>query len=216
MAVGDQADVLSRLKALVPSSWFRQQHAEVDAVLSGAAEAQSFVYSLIQYAKQQTRIASSTDGFLELTALDFFGIRFPRLSNETDAAYSARIIKEIFRERATRHGISQALLDLTGYAPILQEPANPNDTWAWDESFWDVGTLGSTQNNNQIFVTAYRPAGGGIANTPGWDSGYWDTTFSWVDQTLVVAPVTDAQIYATVAQTVAAGVTAWVMILNHS
>jgi len=215
MAIGDAGDTLRRLRALLPGSWFRGQVPEIDAVLGGVAESQAFVYALVGYAKGQTKVSSSTDGFLELSAFDFFGLRFPRLPNELDAAYSARIIKEIFRERATRRGISQALIDLTGYAPIIQEPANPSDTWAWDQSFWDVGTLGSTQNNNQVFITAYRPKGGGIAFIPGWDAGFWDVSFVWVDQSMIVAPVTDARIYAAIAQTVAAGVTAWVMILNH-
>lgn len=215
MAVGDATDVQRRLNALIPGSWFKGQPPEIEALLSGIADSQSAIYSLVGYAKAQTRIQSSTDGFAELAAYDFFGLGFPRLPAETDAAYTQRIILEIFRERTTRKGIVKALTDLTGFAPVLVEPANPADTFAWDVSFWDEANWGSTQNNNQIFVIAYRPKGGGIANIPGWDAGFWDATLVWVDQSLIVAPVTDAQIYATVAKTVAAGVTAWVMITNH-
>lgn len=215
MAVGDQADVLNRLVSLLPPSWFRNASAEVRAALACAAESHSFVYQLNQYARAQGRLYSSTDGFVEISSLDFFGVRFPRRASESDQSYASRVRAEIFRPRVTRAAVSQALSDLTGYAPVIQEPANPQDTWGWDASYWDLGQWGSTNNNNQFFVTAYRPAGGGIKNIPGWEGGYWDQTLVWVDQTLVTAPVTDAQIYQVVAQTVAAGETAWVQILNH-
>lgn len=214
MAIGDATDTLNRLQALIPSSWFRNANAQETATLSGIASSEAFLYSLIAYAKKQTRLQTTTDGFLDLAAWDFFGVRFPRFTGETDAAFLVRILLEIKRERATRKGVIQAVADLTGLTPIMIEPANPSDTWAWDISYWDINNLGSTQINNQFFMTAYRPLGGGIAKIPGWDSGYWDKSFFWVDQSMVTAPVTDAQIYAAIAATVAAGVTAWVLIAN--
>jgi hypothetical protein len=214
MTVGSATDTLNRLQSLVPSSWFKGGQPEEMALVAGIASSEAFVYALNAYAKNQTRLQTTTDGFLDLAAWDFFGVRFTRLPGETDAAFLARILLEIKRERATRHGIIQAVTDLTGITPIMIEPANPSDTWAWDISYWDINNLGSTQLNNQFFMTAYRPLGGGIANWPGWDFAYWDKSFYWADQSMVAAPVTDAQIYAAVAATVAAGVTGWVMIQN--
>lgn len=214
MSIGDQADISARLRQLIPSSWFKTPRPNLDAMLAGIAANESFIYSLIQYAKGQTRLQSTTDGFVDIAAWDFFGPTFQRRANEADAAFVLRIVQEILRERTTRKGISQALIDLTGVAPVIIEPFNPNDTWAWDVSAWDVSALGDLNLNNQIFIIAYRPAGGGIANIAGWDSGYWDATLFWIDQSMGNPPVSDAQIYATIAANVAAGVTAWVMILN--
>lgn len=198
----------------MPPSWFKDASADEQALLGGPASSGAFIYALNAYAKAQTRLQTTMDGFLDLAAWDLFGVRFGRLPSESDAAFLARILLEIKRERATRNGIIQAVKDLTGIAPILIEPSNPADTWAWDLSYWDVNNLGSTDLRNQIFITAYRPAGGGIANWPGWDFAYWDANYYWVDQSMVAAPVSDAQIYAQIAATVAAGVTAWVQILN--
>jgi hypothetical protein len=69
----------------------------------------------------------------------------------------------------------------------------------------------------QLFVTAYRPAGGGIPNASGMDvMGAYDLGLGmrYVEDSEYVAPVSDDEIYACVARTAAAGVTAWTAIQN--
>ena len=45
------------------------------------------VYGLTAYARLQTRIATATDGFLDLISFDFFGRRCPGKPQESDAAF---------------------------------------------------------------------------------------------------------------------------------
>ena len=92
MAAGDQTDILGRIKALLPFRWFPDITPVLDALLSGVAWALSFIYSLIQYAKLQTRIATASDGFLDLIAFDFFGTSLLRRQQETDVSFRGRIL----------------------------------------------------------------------------------------------------------------------------
>lgn len=130
MATGDLNDLRSRIKATLPR-WFADSSPILDAVLSGAAQALSFVYSLYLYAQMQTRIKTATDGWLDLIAGDFFGTRILRRANQSDASFRAIIIANLFRERATRTALIQVLTDLTGRAPVLIEPQQPGDTGAY-------------------------------------------------------------------------------------
>ena len=67
--------------------------------LSGPAWALSQIYALIQYAVLQTRIATATDGFLDLISYDFFGGNLPRRSQEKDNPFRARILATLLRPR---------------------------------------------------------------------------------------------------------------------
>src|SRR3984957_19084211 len=99
MATGDQNDMLARIKALLPNGWFRGLTPVLDALLSGYAWSLSFIYQLIQYAQLQTRIATATDGFLDLISFDFFGGSLPRKSQEYDAPFRSRILAQLFLEK---------------------------------------------------------------------------------------------------------------------
>src|SRR5580658_3900532 len=102
MAAGDSNDCLTRIKSLLPYRWFPDSTPILDALLSGPAWALSFIYSLIQYAQSQTRIATATDGFLDLISYDFFGSNLPRNQQEFDASFRARILATLLRPKATR------------------------------------------------------------------------------------------------------------------
>src|ERR1700729_57514 len=92
------------------------------------------------------------------------------------------------------------------------------------------GGYGSLSYNNQVFVQAFRPANSGIPNVAGYgiatawgygappNSGYiggggFGTGF-YEELASDVSAIPDAEIYATVAQTISAGTTAWVDILG--
>jgi len=217
MATGDSNDMLGRLKSLLPW-WFGFIAPIRDAVLGGIADTFSWQYGFTKTVRLQTRISTATGYFLDLIGFDFFGLRFQRRTGESDDLWRARIAPEIRRERATRAGIVQALVDLTGRAPIVVEPANPSDTAAYGANayYGQAGSYGSLLLRNQIFVTAFRPLGAGIANVAGYGAAYYDIgTGSYIDLSEVAGPVTDADIYSAVASTVAAGVTGWVDILNN-
>src|SRR5438105_4818067 len=104
MATGDQHNVASRLRQLLPPSWFPDLAPNLWALLQGAGNVFAWLYALISFAKLQTRISTATGFFLDLMGLDFFGRNFPRMKGQSDASYSAAMKKELIRERVTRKG----------------------------------------------------------------------------------------------------------------
>jgi hypothetical protein len=218
MATGDSSDMLSRLKSLIPRGWFADVAPLRDAVLGGIADSLAWIYGFILYAKLQARLATATAPFLDIASLDFFGNALPRRNGESDAVFSGRIRNEIMRERQTRNAVASAVTNLTGRTPIVIEPANPSDTATYGIGayYGQSGIYGSLLLRNQLFVIAFRPLGAGIANVRGYAFGFYGAPISrYVDQSEIQGPVLDSDIYAMVARTVAAGVTAWVQILNN-
>lgn len=92
--------------------------------------------------------------------------------------------------------------------------------------FAGIGAWGSLSYPNQFFITAFRPPGEGIPNVAGFCSyanptaggGYsFESGFmEWVTLADIQGGVTDAEIYATIARNIAAGVTAWTKIIPFS
>jgi len=221
MATGDQDDIVARLKAVLPNGWFQAPTPFVDAVLSGFATVLSTCYSLIQYAKLQTRIATATDGFLDLVSFDYLGSALPRTAGETDASFRSRILATLLREKATRNGMIKALQALTLRTPDIIEPARPADTGAYGVStsgYGVAGYYGSLLMPYQCFINAYRKVSSGIPLVAGYGistAGYGvPSRGSYCDLSEVIGAVTDAEIYATVAATKAAGTECWVQILS--
>lgn len=224
MATGDQADMQARLKGLLPPSWFAGSTPVLDSLVAGFATPLAWAYSLYAYVLLQSRITTASGVWLDRSAWDFFGARFVRRPTEPDAAWRARILPEILRERGTRKGIVQAVTDLTGRAPEMIEFTNGLDNGSLGGPYIGLGRaghLGSLNMPNQVFLTAYRPATSGIPNVPG--LGITATATGSVlaglgrtgrlsDVSEIVGPVTDADIYRTVAETQAAGVIVWTAI----
>jgi hypothetical protein len=131
MATGDQTDILTRLKALLPPTWFGDDHPFITAILTACAEALAWCYSLYVYAQLQTRISTATDGWLDLIAYDFFGNNYGRTAGQSDDVFRNAIKINLFRERDTRYAIEKILEDLTGRTPIIFEPQRPLDTGAY-------------------------------------------------------------------------------------
>jgi len=73
MATGDSNDILTRVKMLIPFRWFSWVAPIRDAILGGLSDSMAWCYSWIVYAKQQSRIATSTGPFLDLISYDFLG-----------------------------------------------------------------------------------------------------------------------------------------------
>ncbi len=223
MATGDQSDILQRLKAVLPR-WFGDSTAILDALLQGLAWAGSFVYSLWAYAKLQTRIKTATDGWLDMIAADFFGTSLMRATNQSDASFRARIIINLFRERATRGGIIKVLQDLTGRTPTVFEPLRPMDTGAYaatNSGYGVAGGYGSMLLPFQAFVNALRPTGSGIPNVGGYGGtaggpgpgGYGVASqIEYGSMAMIQGAVTDADIYAAVDSVKPAGTILWTRI----
>lgn len=216
MATGDKSDFLTRIKSLLPRGWFGDTTPVLDALLSGLAWSLSFVYALIQYAKLQTRIATATDGFLDLISFDFFGSNLPRRLQEMDAAFRARILATLLREKVTRNGMIKALVNLTGRTPLIFEPVRPLDTGAYNTNTFGYGAAGgygSLQYPYQAWITAFRPSSGGIPLVAGYGipTGAYNTPSraEWTSLSESEGFVSDDDIFALVAATAAEGTIMW-------
>ena len=165
MTIGSPIDIASRLKNLLPARWFPDSAPIIEAMLAGFSDSLSWLYSLITYVKNQTRIETASDNFLDLIAYDFFALQLQRKTQESDDAFRVRIIREILRQRGTRIAISSALTDLTGRAPSIFEPRNPSDTGGYSQSclsYSAAGAYGSLNLPFQVLVQAFRPSTSGI------------------------------------------------------
>ena len=219
MAIGDQTDLLARLKAVLPTGWFPDVTPVLDAVLTGPAYAWSWVAALTGYAYEQCRLGTATDIFLDILAYDFLGSRISRRAGEADSAFRIRVKREILRAKATRAAMVQALTDLTGQVPLVFEPALTSDTGGYDSTrlaYNTAGGYGSLALPYQVFLTVYRPHVGGIANINGYNGtlggyGAGAMQYTSADQ---VAGVTDAEIYATIEATKPAATVVWVRLTN--
>jgi hypothetical protein len=183
---GDQADFEARLWALLPP-WFGDaaQARVVGALVAGAASTLAWAYDLYLFAKRQTRIATSTGGWLGLSAADFFAT-FPKFTGETDANYSRRIRLEVLRDRNTRHAIDRQVFDLTQNHPEVFEAWRPGSCGGWGTPgmAWGVaGRWGSDGARGETIIVSPQLQNYGIPNRCAWGTqlgGYGQGNFSWV------------------------------------
>jgi hypothetical protein len=222
--IGDTNDMLARLAALLPLRWFPDATPVLSAVLSGLSDGWAWLYTMLGYVREQTRIATATDSFLDLISQDFLGGSLSRRFGETDSAFRARIQRELLRPRATRPALVAELTNLTGRAPIVFEPSRPADTGAWGRAlgYNAGGGWGSMMLPFQFFVTAFRPLGSGVPSVGGWGhipagqaAGGWGTgAIEYASLAMVQSQVPDADINTAIATTVPVAVTAWTRISN--
>ena len=224
MATGDQADILARIKAVLPFGWFANSTPILDGVLSACAYACAFTYSQIIAVRAQARRLTASGSTLDMIAADFFGSFLARKTNESDAALSARIGRELFREKGTRAGLIRAVTYLTGRAPAVFEPAYPLDTGGYGVGgvgYGLGGGYGSLLLPYQFFLTAYRPAGRGVANVAGYytgsgwaGGGYGAGAIEYVSPAMIAAAVSDQNIYDTINNVRPVNSIAWTIISN--
>lgn len=177
--LGDQDDMLRRLKAVLPTGWFPDDSPVADGLLVGSASIWSWAWSFLDYVARQRRISTATDINLEVIASDFLGDGVPRRPRETDTSYRARIKAAIFREMGTRKAVSNAIISVTGIAPSIFEPARATDTGGYGGLGISVGTglgyglaggYGSYDLPFQAFIAAPRPGTGLGGNLQGYSS----------------------------------------------
>jgi hypothetical protein len=223
--IGDQQDMLARLRAVLPPRWFPDSAPVLDGVLNGLATGWSWAYGMLQYVQAQTRIATASDIWLDIVAQDFFGTRLARRPGQSDATFRERIRRELFRERGTRAAVIVALQDLTGRTPLVFEPAHTGDTGGYAAThgggggigYGVAGGWGSLDLPFQCFVTAYRPTGSGIAAVAGWGAsvgGYGCGTIEYAGVDMVQGQVTDQDINAAIAAVLPITAIGWTRITD--
>lgn len=214
---GDSDDVRERLRSALPTGWFSDDAPVLTAVLQGFAAALAFAYSLYAYARQQTRIMTATDGWLDMIAADFFGTRIRRKSGQTDASFRNTIRINLFRERGTRRALVQVLTDITGNVPEVFEPAFPPDTGGLGAGLYlgAAGGIGSVVLPYQCFVKIKRPPGLGLGSIAGLGSntfGLAESGNAAVYGNSMVDGVTDADIYEAINSVKPEGTIVWTQI----
>lgn len=217
MATGDTQDIVNRLVAVLPP-WFPTPIANAPilrGLLTGIATPLSWLYSVIAYARTQTRLKTMSGGFLDLASLDFLGPTFSRRVAEPDSSFQARLLAFLLLPKNTVAGITEMLVALTGYVPALLEPAigtggyDQTPAFAWDNA--------GCWSGDALAITAFRPPGQGVPNIDGFDGGFgaFDIgSIEWVDISQTTGAVTDAEIAMRVRQWVAAGVNYTLVITN--
>ncbi len=181
MATGDQDDMQGRLQAVLPRSWFPDSTSVLSGVTAGLAAAWSSVWDLFVYVRLQTRIATATEGNLDLIAADYLGPAFTRRPAETDAAFRARIQRALLTPTATRAAVVAQLVSLTGNTPAIVEPRRPADTGGFASlaeagqgggvGYGAAGAYGSMLLPFQAFLTVARPVTPGVPGVAGYSSG---------------------------------------------
>ena len=223
--LGDQQDMVSRLKDVLPARWFPDTTPVLDSVLNGLGSAWALVHDFVQYARTQARIATATGEWLDIVAHDYFGSRTRRRSDQSDDKFRREIQQDLIRDRGTRGAVASALSDLTGQSPAIFEPANPTDTGGYAGptpagggiAYGMAGGWGNLDLPFQFFVTAYRPVGAGIASISGWGTsaaGYGSGQIEYADLSMIQGQVTDLDIYAAVADVLPVGVVGWTQIVG--
>lgn len=211
---GSADDIVRRIKVLLPKRWWSFVAPIRDAIIGGIADLAEWSFSLITYAKLQSRVAWATGIWLDIIAKDYFGTFIRRRSSEPDDKFRARIQKELIRERVTRAGMIQAVEDLTGLPAVIFEPWNTGDTGAWDNGTFALDIAGGWGDYlaAQSFINVTPPGIQGITGVGGWDTGYlaWDGGIGmWVDTSLIVGSVTTQDIYDTINATRPTGSIVW-------
>lgn len=177
MATGDIKNIIRRLSSLIPSSWFSKASStghwwdggtDIGALLQGFGTVANWAYNQAVLAKAQMRLLTSSGMFIDLWSYDRLGAYIQRKPGETDALWSMRVQKEVCRIRVSRSGMSQAILDLTGTAPIIIEPWNTGDCGAWS-----TGVGSSALPTPSSWVTGVNSSGNAVQGQYGWGTQAW-------------------------------------------
>jgi hypothetical protein len=211
---GDVADMISRIKAVLPTRWFPDASPVLDSLLCGPATAWSTLYTLLAFVRSQSRLATVSGDFLDGFSADFFGGRLDRRSTETDDQFRLRVAAALVGEHATRTSLEVALTDLTGRVPGIFEPARPADTGAYAGPALGYGVAGAWGNMTmpfQVFVSAYRAPPAGITNVAGYGTG---GPLALASLTETAGQVSDLDIYAAITSVMPTASIAWTRITN--
>jgi len=220
--LGDAQDFVRRMMAVLPRRWFAdptippQTPTLLHALLAGFGSAWATIFALITDVQLLARLGTAFGPFLDMASQDFFGNSLPRRLQESDGDYRQRIKGELLRPRGTRSALVLAMMELTGSAPTVFEPARPADTGGYSSGglgYSQAGGWGNLSLHYASFVTIFRPVGGGIANFAGYGSGGY---LYYGNLSMVETQVTDRDILVKVSAILPAGFLAWIRIANKS
>lgn len=131
-----QGQFARRLRALLPLGWFPQAPSDgeteqapiLNGLLQGIASVFSWSWGLFQSVYDQQRLGTASGGLLDIYGEDFFGDQLPRLTNEADDDYRARVKAALFPTLGTRPSLERALAASWSDGWRVVEPRNASDT----------------------------------------------------------------------------------------
>ncbi|MBR0693690.1 hypothetical protein [Bradyrhizobium lablabi] len=217
-------DIVARVKKLIPHRWFRWVAPYRDAIIGGLADSAAWNFTLIAYAKAQTRLATAYGIWLDIFCYDFLGGALTR-SGLQDDSFRAVIRATILQERVTRAGMSNAVTRITGLVPLIFEPWNTGDTGGYAHQASGVisggqfgygvgnGGYGNMNLPAQVLMQVHRSAPSGVPGVDGYDgtiAGYGAGAIEYVGSTTQLEGITDALIYNQINMTKPTGSIAWI------
>lgn len=227
MTTGDSNDIVQRVKALIPRRWFAWVAPYRDALLGGLADLASGSFSLIGYARSQTRLFTAYGVWLDLLSFDFMR-RYLLRNGMSDTLFRTVIKATVLQERVTRAGMISALTTLTRKTPLVFEPWNTNDTGAYSgprasgapqygSMGYGVGQGGYGNMNlpGQAFIKVFRGAGSGIPGVGGYTnniSGWGVGSIEYAGPLTELSGITNDMINNLIAVTKPTGTTIWVAV----
>ena len=181
-------------------------------------------YSLIGYAKAQTRLATAYGVWLDILCFDFLGGWLIR-NGLLDDTFRAVIRATILQERVTRLGMTQAISAITGNAPAIFEPWNTGDTGGLSNHAAGVicggqfgygvgnGGYGNMHMPAQFLMKVHRTTPSGVPNVDGYGGdigGYGVGAIEYVGNNTILEGVTDDLIYQMINITRPTGTIGWI------
>ena len=226
MTTGSPADILARVKKLIPKGWFKWVAPYRDALIGGLTDSAAWNYTLVAYAKAQTRLSTAYGVWLDVFAYDFLGLFLVR-NKLPDDTFRVIIRATILQERVTRASMIASIKALTGYAPMVFEPWNTFDTGAYSgadgikySTFgYNIGQGGYGNMNlpGQTFIQVTRGSTSGVPGVDGWGGtigAYGAGAIEYVSQLTPLAGVTNDIIYNMINTTKPTGTTCWIAFDN--
>lgn len=222
--IGSAANILDRVKALLPNRWFSWVAPYRDAIIGGIAGSAAWSFTLIGYARAQTRLATAYGIWLDILCFDFLGGVLTR-SGLQDDNFRTLIRATILQERVTRAGMMAVVTRVTGIAPSVFEPWNTGDTGAYGNKAAGViaggqfgygvgqGGYGNMNLPGQSLMQVHRTTPSGVPNVDGYTGtlgGYGGGAIEYVGSSSALEGVTDALIYQVINITKPTGSIVWV------
>lgn len=227
MTTGTSADILSRIKRLIPHRWFSYVAPNRDAIIGGIADSAAWNYAFILYAKAQLRISTAYGVWLDIISYDYLN-RFIIRGSMGDDTFRVFIKATILQERVTRAGMTKAITTLTSTAPWIFEPWNTYDTGAYSGTKksgavqygsmgYGVGQGGYGNMNlpGQAFMAIIRGSPSGLPGVDGYSNpiaGYGVGSIEYAGSWLAQIGITNAIIYSMINITKPTGTLMWVAI----
>jgi hypothetical protein len=123
------ADILNKLNAGLPLTWFGSNNSTLNAILTCASSCNSIIRDNITAASTMTRLKTMSASFCDLAAYDFMGDSLPRINSESDNLYINRLMATIFSQKVTYNALVTAInVTMQGYGITIYEfwsPGNP-------------------------------------------------------------------------------------------